>query len=194
MTVLGLGGCERATVEETAPPAPDLPARTQFEIREGEVRTEVSIQSEQTRSQVEVRVQQILTDLQAEDSPEGTVITLPERVLFDFDRADLKAEAAARIDQVAEVVRFYRDARITIRGHTDSVGADAYNQTLSERRAEAVRRDLVERHSIPAARLVAVGFGERFPVAPNTNPDGSDNPAGREQNRRVEIVVEGVHR
>lgn len=143
-------------------------------------------------STVEVRVRQILTDLQAKTTPEGTVITLPERVLFDFDQAMLRPDASASLDRIAEVARFYATAPVSIRGHTDGVGTDAYNDDLSRRRATAVRDALARQPGIDASRLEAVGLGKRQPVVPNTRPDGSDDPAARQQNRRVEVVVKGV--
>jgi outer membrane protein OmpA-like peptidoglycan-associated protein len=153
----------------------------------------VSVSSEDIRSSVEVRVGQILSELDTSQRPEGTVITLPERVLFDFDKADLKPEAAATLDKIVEVVNFYGRAPVAIRGHADSRGSESYNLDLSNRRAAAVRDYLVGK-GVDQGRLEAVGLGKSQPVAPNTNPDGSDNPAGRQQNRRVEVVVEGVER
>ncbi len=122
------------------------------------------------------------------------MISLPERVLFEFDKADLKPEAAAQLDQIAEVLKFYSSAPVSIRGYTDSRGTDAYNLDLSQRRADAVKNYLTGKPEMDAARLKTTGLGEKDPIAPNENPDGSDNPTGREQNRRVEIVVEGVRR
>jgi outer membrane protein OmpA-like peptidoglycan-associated protein len=75
-----------------------------------------------------------------------------------------------------------------IEGHTDAIGSDAHNQRLSEQRAEAVRAWLTAHGYVPASTPVK-GYGKRRPVAPNTNPNGSDNPAGRQQNRRVEVVI-----
>lgn len=141
---------------------------------------------------VEVRVREILTELDATTTPEGTVVTLPEQVLFDFDQAVLRPEASATLDDLAEVIAFYADRPVSIRGHTDARGSDEYNQDLSQRRALAVRDDLVQRHGIDQARLEAVGFGETQPVAPNERPDGSDDPEGRQRNRRVEVVVAGA--
>lgn len=143
-------------------------------------------------STIEVRVREILTELEATTTPEGTVVTLPEQVLFDFDQAVLLPEAAATLDDLAEVIGFYADRPVSIRGHTDARGSDEYNQDLSQRRAAAVRDYLVQQHAIDAARLEAVGFGETQPVAPNELPDGSDNPEGRQRNRRVEVVVTGA--
>jgi outer membrane protein OmpA-like peptidoglycan-associated protein len=75
-----------------------------------------------------------------------------------------------------------------LEGHTDAKGSDAYNQTLSERRARAVKDWLVTRRAIPGAASVK-GWGEQRPVAPNTKANGADHPEGRQQNRRVEVVL-----
>jgi outer membrane protein OmpA-like peptidoglycan-associated protein len=82
------------------------------------------------------------------------------------------------------------EGSISIEGHTDSRGDDAYNQRLSLARAEAVKAYLVEK-GVAAGRLRTVGLGETRPVAPNANADGSDNEAGRQQNRRVEVILPG---
>lgn len=157
-------------------------------------RSDVTVSGEAPRSSAEVRVGEILSELDTSTTPEGTVITLPEVVLFDFDQAELKDEARATLAEVAEVLDFYADAPVEVRGHTDSRGDEAYNLGLSERRAVAVVTALTGEHGIDAGRLQAVGLGEAQPVAPNELPDGADNPAGREQNRRVEIVLGGVQR
>jgi outer membrane protein OmpA-like peptidoglycan-associated protein len=78
---------------------------------------------------------------------------------------------------------------VSIEGHTDAIGSEAYNQALSERRAESVTRELAY-DGVHGARLATRGFGERYPVAPNTREDGSDNSHGRAKNRRVEVVIE----
>jgi outer membrane protein OmpA-like peptidoglycan-associated protein len=142
----------------------------------------------------ETRVGEILSDLQTSQRPEGTVITLPENILFDFASARLKPEAPAQLDRIAEVLRFYETAAVSIRGFTDSRGSEESNLDLAKRRAESVKTYLTGGPAIEPERLTATGLGERDPVAPNENPDGSDNPAGREQNRRVEIIIEGVRR
>lgn len=144
-------------------------------------------------SSVEVRVSEILSELESTTSAEGTVVSLPEAVLFDFDRADLKAEAVTTIAKLAEVIAFYADAPVSIRGYTDAKGDDAYNLDLSQRRARSVRDALVGR-GVDGGRLSATGFGEADPVAPNTGPGGVDNAEGRARNRRVEVVLEGVSR
>ncbi|BCX17635.1 MAG: hypothetical protein KatS3mg117_1317 [Geminicoccaceae bacterium] len=111
-------------------------------------------------------------------------------VLFDFDRADLRPEAEAVLaDLAAQVKTELRRPRLEVEGHTDSRGSDEYNQKLSERRAEAVRTWLLRKAGFPAASVSARGFGERRPVAANERPDGSDDPIGRQKNRRVEILA-----
>jgi len=142
----------------------------------------------------QARVGEILSDLQTSQSAEGTVITLPEAVLFEFAQAGLKPEAPAQLDRIAEVLKAYDSAPVTIRGYTDSSGSEEANLDLARRRAESVKSYLTGGPAIEAGRMTATGLGEKDPVAPNQNPDGSDNLEGREQNRRVEIVVEGVQR
>ena len=78
--------------------------------------------------------------------------------------------------------------RATVEGHTDSLGTESYNQRLSERRAYAVRVALLSRGAFDQ-NLVVRGFGKSRPIAPNQNFDGSDNPEGRQKNRRVEVVM-----
>jgi outer membrane protein OmpA-like peptidoglycan-associated protein len=78
---------------------------------------------------------------------------------------------------------------VRVEGHTDAKGSDEYNQALSERRAASVRTWFVQAAKLPAKSVTAVGFGERQPVADNEKPDGSDDPEGRQKNRRVEVVV-----
>ena len=100
-------------------------------------------------------------------------------VNFDFDQAEVKPEFYGVIAEFAEFMEQYANTNVVIEGHTDSDGPDAYNQTLSERRAQAIMNRLVNNHGIPASRLSAVGFGESRPVAPN---DTRDNKA---LNRRI---------
>jgi outer membrane protein OmpA-like peptidoglycan-associated protein len=108
--------------------------------------------------------------------------------LFAFDEADLTAKAEATL---AELGPQLADAkgRVVVEGHTDAKGDDGYNRTLSERRARAVRDWLVAKGFAPEGTPIA-GFGESKPVAANTHADGSDDPEGRQKNRRVEVVVE----
>ena len=117
----------------------------------------------------------------------GTVITLEDSVLFDFGSSELRGEASTTLTNLATVIKDSKAPKVQIQGHTDSVSDDAFNQKLSEQRAQAVSSAL--KSDGVAADLEAVGYGETKPVAPNENPDGSDNPAGRRLNRRVEVFV-----
>ena len=107
--------------------------------------------------------------------------------LFDFDRAELRIESDPALSQVASRVREVKKA-VVIEGHTDSKGTESYNQGLSERRAAAVRVALTER-GLPREGLQIRGFGKSRPAVPNQRPDGSDDPDGRQKNRRVEVVI-----
>lgn len=134
-------------------------------------------------------VEALRTELGAVQTERGSVVSLPSDVTFDFDQASLRPEGRSALDTLVRLIEAEGGSgTIAIEGHTDSVGEDAYNQRLSERRAEAVRDYLVER-GVPAARLRTSGFGASRPVADNTRPDGSDNEAGRQRNRRVEVVL-----
>lgn len=128
-------------------------------------------------------VKQAMRDLGAKETDLEVRVELPADVLFDFDKADIRADAAKALGQLATLIRAYPSGSATLEGHTDSKGDDAYNQRLSERRAESVKRWLVEREGIEAARLTPRGWGERRPVASN------DDDAGRQRNRRVEVVI-----
>jgi photosystem I P700 chlorophyll a apoprotein A2 len=180
LLALVAGGCGDGSPDEIVQTDPGL------------LQSDVGVAGGQTPN--EARVGEILSGLQTSQRPEGTVISLPEAILFEFTRDDLKPESAARLEQVAEVLRFYATAPVEIRGYTDSRGSDEYNLDLARRRAESVRDYLTVTAGVDPGRLKAVGLGEKDPVAPNEKPDGSDNPEGREQNRRVEIIVEGVTR
>ncbi len=117
----------------------------------------------------------------------GTVITLEDGVLFDFGKSDIRPDAAQTLSTLATVLNNAKVPAAHIYGHTDSVSDEAFNQKLSEDRANAVSTEL--KKDGVSATLDATGYGETKPVAPNENPDGSDNPAGRALNRRVEIYI-----
>jgi OOP family OmpA-OmpF porin len=111
-------------------------------------------------------------------------------VNFDFDKYNLRPDAVATLNEAIEVLKKYPQLKVEVAGHTDSIGTDAYNQKLSERRARAVY-DYLVKNGVDAGRLMGPdGFGESRPIAPNTNPDGTDNPQGRAQNRRTELNVQ----
>ena len=117
----------------------------------------------------------------------GTLITMEDGVLFDFGKSDIRPDAAQTLKSLAGVLNNAKVPAAHIYGHTDSVSDEAFNQQLSEARANAVKNDLAKNGV--TATLDATGYGESKPVAPNENADGSDNPAGRALNRRVEIFI-----
>lgn len=133
-------------------------------------------------------LQAALKDLGARVQGREIKIDLAADVLFDFDKADLRREAGPALAKVAAVLKSYPRATATIYGHTDGKGSDQYNQRLSDQRAESVRRWLAANGVI--TRMTARGWGKLKPVAPNTMPNGADNPDGRQKNRRVEITVQ----
>jgi outer membrane protein OmpA-like peptidoglycan-associated protein len=112
---------------------------------------------------------------------EGIEITFPSGLMFDFDSAVIRSNAAINLNELASNLSNYGDSNLMIAGHTDAVGGSQYNQDLSERRAESASRYLtshgVNRH------IATVGLGEREPVSSNSTE------AGRHQNRRVEIAI-----
>jgi outer membrane protein OmpA-like peptidoglycan-associated protein len=134
-------------------------------------------------------IQSVLQDLKAKVTAQEVKIELDADVLFDFDKYNLRPEAADSLRKVGEVAKSYGNSPVLIEGHTDSKGSPPYNMKLSENRAVSVKNWLVQNASVSAARISTRGWGETKPVAPNTNPNGSDNPAGRQKNRRVEIII-----
>jgi outer membrane protein OmpA-like peptidoglycan-associated protein len=126
--------------------------------------------------------------LQVKQTATETRIELPADILFDFDKADIRPAASAALKQAADLLRASARGTVRIEGHTDSKGADQYNLRLSQRRAQSVQRWLVEREGLSNVRFATRGFGASKPAAANTKPDGSDDPEGRQKNRRVEIV------
>ena len=108
-------------------------------------------------------------------------ISLAADTYFDFDKATLKPEGKQKIDEIVRELKANPSIRVLIEGHTDSIGSDAYNQRLSERRAMAVA-DYMESEGIEASRITTKGWGKTKPVASNKTKEG------RAQNRRVEIT------
>jgi outer membrane protein OmpA-like peptidoglycan-associated protein len=134
-------------------------------------------------------IQGLLQDLKAKVTEHEVKIELDADVLFDFDKYSLRPEAADSLRKVGEVAKNYGNSPVLIEGHTDSKGSPPYNMKLSDNRALSVKHWLMQNASVSAARISTRGWGETKPVAPNTNPNGSDNPAGRQKNRRVEITI-----
>ena len=129
------------------------------------------------------RLQAQVDALKAKPTPRGLVLTLGD-VLFDTGKAQLNPGATRTLDQLAQFLTQYPERRVEIDGFTDSVGPDAYNVDLSQRRADAVKTAL-EGRGIDGTRIATMGYGKEFPVA------GNSETAGRQLNRRVEIVIGG---
>lgn len=127
-------------------------------------------------------LEQELADLKAKKTDRGIVVTLGD-VLFDTGKASLKPGAYGTIDRLATALKESSDRKVLIEGHTDSVGSDAYNQTLSENRAASVQAALFER-GVAANQISTMGKGESTPIASN------DDAGGRQQNRRVEMIFQ----
>lgn len=124
-----------------------------------------------------------LSKLNAQTTQTEITIRLPGSVLFDFDSDRLRPDAERTLAEVAEVLKAYAQRPMRIEGHTDSVASDQYNQQLSERRAQSVRAWLASEGGVKAT-MTTKGWGESKPAATN------DTPAGRQQNRRVEVIIE----
>lgn len=122
-----------------------------------------------------------LTELQTKQTERGLVVTLGD-VLFEVDRAAIKPGATRALDQLADALRTDANASITIEGHTDSTGSREHNMDLSTRRMESVRAYLVT-HGVDPGKISGRGLGPDYPVASNATE------AGRQQNRRVEVIV-----
>lgn len=138
--------------------------------------------------QTRLRARQLLSELGAREQQGDIVIAVPGDVLFAFDSSDIRADARPVLARVTELLKAYGDAPVRIEGHTDAIGSDIYNLGLSRQRAASVGAWLRAR-GIDAERMRTAGFGEARPTAANTRPDGSDDPEGRQRNRRVEIII-----
>jgi outer membrane protein OmpA-like peptidoglycan-associated protein len=115
-------------------------------------------------------------------------ISLQGEILFDFDKSNLRPTAESTLAQVAKMIGSYPKAQVLIEGYTDAKGSDSYNAKLSDRRAVSVKTWFAK-HGVAANSMQTHGWGAAKPVAPNTHPDGSDDPDGRQKNRRVEITI-----
>jgi outer membrane protein OmpA-like peptidoglycan-associated protein len=143
-------------------------------------RQEAVRQKEEMRARLLAQLNQVL---QTRDSARGLIVSMPD-VLFDFNKYTLKPEARERLAKISGIVLAYPDLKLDIEGHTDAIGSDDYNQTLSEKRAGSVRGYLASSGVAPD-HVTAVGLGKANPVADNSTA------AGRKLNRRVEMVVSG---
>jgi outer membrane protein OmpA-like peptidoglycan-associated protein len=137
-------------------------------------------------------IQGVLQDLGAKVTDQEVRIDLASDVLFDFDKYTLRPEADETLRKVGQVASAYLNSPMLIEGHTDGKGLHPYNVKLSENRAASVKNWLVKNSGIQPARISTRGWGETKPVAANRKPNGSDDPEGRQKNRRVEIVLTKV--
>ena len=145
-----------------------------------------------TVQDVEGKTQDIggaVLDLQVKETETEITIDLAADILFDFDKATIKPKAQQALEQAASVIREKAKGTVRIDGYTDAKGSDAYNLRLSGRRARAVKDWLVTKEGLGNVTFVTHGYGEANPVAPNAKPDGSDDPEGRQKNRRGQIIL-----
>jgi outer membrane protein OmpA-like peptidoglycan-associated protein len=141
-------------------------------------------QAENDKAQLRERLrQQLNLILETRESARGLIVNISD-VLFDFNKYTLKPGAREKMAKVSGILLAYPGLKIQVEGHTDAIGSDEYNQKLSEQRADTVRDYLVAQ-GVPNQTVSAIGLGKASPVASN------DNAAGRQQNRRVELVVSG---
>jgi outer membrane protein OmpA-like peptidoglycan-associated protein len=143
-------------------------------------RQEAVRQKEEMRARLLAQLNQVL---QTRDTARGLVVSMPD-VLFDFNKYTLKPEARERLARISGIVLAYPDLKLQVEGYTDSIGSEEYNQTLSDKRAEAVR-DYIVTSGVSMNNVVARGMGKADPVADNSTA------AGRQLNRRVEMIVSG---
>jgi outer membrane protein OmpA-like peptidoglycan-associated protein len=129
-------------------------------------------------------------DMEIRETPTEVTIELNADVLFDFDKADVLPKAQETLQKAADFIRERAKGAVRIEGHTDAKGDDNYNMRLSLRRADSVRNWLAGKAGLSSMQFSTRGLGETAPVAPNTKPDGSDDPEGRQKNRRVSIVIQ----
>lgn len=144
----------------------------------------------EVRSEMRARTGELLEEFNAREVEGKIIVSLPGDVLFDFDKSEIRDDAEPVLERLSELLAAFEAAPVIIQGHTDAMGSDAYNLALSDRRAESVRAWLRD-DGIAVARMTTEGHGEARPVAPNTRPDGGDDPEGRQRNRRVEFVILG---
>ena len=119
---------------------------------------------------------------------ESPLMAIPGDVLFNFDSHTINPAAHRFLREAADIIDLRDRGRVEIAGHTDAVGSSAYNKQLSRKRAEAVKQWLVRNQVHNARHFHVTGYGEDQPFAPNKLPNGDDNPQGRRENRRVEII------
>jgi outer membrane protein OmpA-like peptidoglycan-associated protein len=178
----------RADAEAARAAALEQQLKSQAETQKAEQATQAARQAQQQaeREKEEMRarlLQQLNQVLQTQDTARGLIVNMGD-VLFDSGKATLKPTARERLAKISGIILAYPGLRLAIEGHTDNIGSDQYNMTLSDKRASNVREYLVSQ-GLPADSVTAQGFGKADPVASN------DTASGRQLNRRVDMVVSG---
>jgi outer membrane protein OmpA-like peptidoglycan-associated protein len=140
--------------------------------------------------QKELDLERARQEFQAQQTGRSLSMNLSGDVLFDYDKAALKLDAEQALRKVAVVLSQFPESKVTVEGYTDSKGTKSVNMELSHQRAQAVKEWLIKNGGVATPNISVKGFGEQYPIAANTNPDGTDNPLGRALNRRVSIIVE----
>ena len=125
-----------------------------------------------------------------QESPKELRLTLAADILFDFDKSTIRPDAREALARVAQIIRTESQGVVRIEGFTDSKGEAEYNVRLSKARADSVENWMIEREGLHSAGFTTEGYGATRFAAPNVKPDGSDDPAGRQKNRRVEVVIQ----
>ncbi len=127
--------------------------------------------------------------LEIKETKTEVKIELSGDILFDFDKWNIRPAAEPTLQRVADVIKQYPNSTVLVEGYTDSKGLHSHNITLSQKRADSVKDWLVKKGGINGKIITTKGWAESKPVAPNKKPDGSDDPEGRQKNRRVEITI-----
>lgn len=180
------GAAANAALTDRAHDAEDSAATARLNLKESQ--QTVALQSadaraaDRQRAALELDLARLRHELNARETERGLLFTFGNDVLFDVGRSDIKLGARERLGRLCEFLNAYPDRFVQVDGHTDSTGAMASNLTLSRARADAVR-GLMVHEGIAPDHVVSQGFGSSSPVASN------DSSAGRQQNRRVEIVL-----
>jgi len=187
LLLLFLIPCVALSQKYPDPDSPAVQAAAQAALPHAKVLTIVGVSK--TIVGVSSGIQGALQDLKAKVTAHEVKIELDADVLFEFDKYSLRPAATDSLREVGEVAKSYGNSPLLIEGHTDAKGTHPYNMKLSENRAAAVKSWLVQNAGVAEARITTRGWGETKPIAPNTKPDGSDDPAGRQKNRRVEITI-----
>ncbi|GBC62992.1 flagellar motor protein MotB [Desulfonema ishimotonii] len=172
----------RQQVEEARQKTLEMQTQAEAARKDAEAK---AIEAEMARQKAEA-LEREMADMKAHKTERGLVLTLGD-VLFSSGKADLMPGAMRTLDKLTAFLKENPERNLVIEGHTDNVGSDAFNLDLSQRRADSVRNALMNR-GVGSDRISTKGYGERYPVA------GNETRAGRQQNRRVEIIIldEGV--